>query len=227
MNSMTLSIVVIALLTRALGFAPQRAVRMISFDDQKAGDPPNGFSCALTGQGRPGVWQVIRDETATSGSSVLAQSDRDATSYRFPVCVLEATSAADVDVSVRFKPVSGAKDQAAGLVWRYRDANNYYIARANALEDNVVLYKVERGKRTELDPKGAGPFAYGKNVEVPSGTWSTLRVAARGNLFAVSLNDEQLFEVEDETFSGPGKLGVWTKADSVTYFDDLTIAVSR
>ena len=86
---------------------------------------------------------------------------------------------------------------------------------------------MERGKRTDLDPKGAGLFAYGKNVEVPSGSWSTLRVVARGSLFAVSLNGEQLLEVEDGTFSGPGKVGVWTKADSVTYFDDLTVAVSR
>ena len=137
----------------AAGDAP---ARRIDFDDQKPGEPPRGFSCALTGQGRPGVWQVIRDETAGSRPNVLAQTDADATSYRFPVCVLDAVSTANVDVSVRFKPISGAKDQAAGIVWRYQDANNYYVVRANALEGNVVLYKMESGKRSDLKPKGSG-----------------------------------------------------------------------
>jgi hypothetical protein len=173
------------------------------------------------------VWRVVRDETTGSRPNVLAQTDRDPTSYRFPVCVLDAVSAADVDLSVRFKPISGAKDQAAGIVWRYRDADNYYVVRANALEDNVVLYKVERGKRTDLEPKGSGPFAYGKKVDIPSGAWSTLHVAVRGNLFAASLNDRPLFQVEDSTFSEPGKVGVWTKADSVTHFDDLAVTVVR
>ena len=205
----------------AAGDAP---ARRIDFDDQKAGEPPRGFSCALTGQGRPGAWRVVTDETAGSRPHVLAQTDADPTSYRFPVCVLDSVSAADVDVSVRFRPISGAKDQAAGIVWRFQDANNYYVVRANALEGNVVLYKVEGGKRTDLKPKGASLFAYGKKVGVPSGAWSSLRVVARGSLFAVSLNDQRLFEVEDSTFSGPGKIGVWTKADSVTHFDDLTVS---
>ena len=225
MRLLILSILGPALFTATFRADRERTPRIIGFDDQKAGDPPRGFSCALTGQGRPGVWRVVRDETTGSRPNVLAQTDQDPTSYRFPVCVLDAVTATDVDVSVRFKPISGAKDQAAGLVWRYRDADNYYVVRANALEDNVVLYKVERGKRTDLDPKGSGLFAYGKKVDIPSGAWSTLRVVARGILFAVSVNDQQLFEVEDSTFSGPGRVGVWTKADSVTHFDDLSVAV--
>jgi hypothetical protein len=170
---------------------------------------------------------VVPDETARSRPYALAQTDADATSYRFPVCVLEAVSAADVDMSVRFKPIRGDKDQAAGLVWRYRDANNYYVVRANALEDNVVLYKVEHGKRTDLDPMGSGAFAYGKKIRVPSGAWSTLRIVARGKLFTVFLNGQQLFDVEDSTFTGAGKVGVWTKADSVTHFDDLAVTTNR
>jgi 3-keto-disaccharide hydrolase len=141
--------------------------------------------------------------------------------------VADGTAATDVDLSVRFKPVSGTGDQAAGLVWRYRDQDNYYIVRANALESNVVLYKVENGKRSDLDPKGSGPFAYGRKAQVASGVWGTLRVVARGPLFQVFLNGEKLFEVEDETFTGAGPVGVWTKADSVTYFDDLELTVIR
>jgi hypothetical protein len=138
------------------------------------------------------------------------------------VAVLADVSAADVDLSVRFRPVSGRVDQAAGLVWRYRDQDNYYIVRANALEDNVVLYKVENGKRTDLPVRGEGR-TYGKKAEVPSGQWSSLRVVAHGRLFEVHFNGAKLYEVEDATFSQPGKVGVWTKADSVTQFDDLTV----
>jgi hypothetical protein len=125
-------------------------------------------------------------------------------------------------VSVRFKPVSGDVDRAAGLVWRYRDENNYYIVRANALENNVVLYKVENGRRTSLAPIGRRGD-YGVEQPVPSERWSTLRVAFMGPRFVVSFDDKRLFEVEDATFAGPGRVGVWTKADSVTYFDEFEL----
>ena len=195
-----------------------------SFDDQKPGEPPKGMTCALTGKGRPGAWKVLADQTAPSAPNVLAQTDADSTGYRFPVCVVDGPSAVDVDLSVRFKPVSGSGDQAAGLVWRYRDADNYYIVRANALENNVVLYKVEGGRRTDLPLKGEGR-TYGKKAKVPSGAWSTLTVNAKGSLFAVALNGTKLYEVEDSTFAGPGRIGVWTKADSVTHFDDLKLTI--
>jgi hypothetical protein len=137
------------------------------------------------------------------------------------VAVLSDVTAADIDLSVWFKPISGRVDQAAGLVWRYQNQDNYYIVRANALEDNVVLYKVEGGKRTDLPVKGEGR-TYGKKSEVPSGQWSTLRVVANGRLFEVYFNGTKLYEVDDATFSKPGKVGVWTKADSITV-DDLTV----
>jgi len=196
------------------------------FDGQTPGDSPRGFSCALTGKGRPGTWTVAPDPAAPSPPNVLAQTDADRTNYRFPVCVIDGALATDVDLSVRFKPISGSVDQAAGLVWRYRDADNYYVVRANALEDNVVLYKVEKGKRSSLDPVGS-PGAYGKKTPVTSGQWSTLRVAARGSRFEVFLNGEKLFAVEDPTFPGAGHVGVWTKADSVTRFDDLDLTVVK
>jgi hypothetical protein len=136
--------------------------------------------------------------------------------------VITDLAAADVDLSVRFKPISGQIDQAGGLVWRYQNQDNYYIVRGNALEDNVVLYKVEGGKRTDLPLKGEGR-TYGKKTDVPAGQWSTLRVVANGRLFEVYFNGAKLYEVEDDTFSAPGKVGLWTKADSVTQFDDLTV----
>jgi hypothetical protein len=215
-------IVLLFLFLGAIGAAQTPPRRVIDFESDKVGQAPAGFSYALTGSGRPGAWSVRRDDASPERGNVLAQADADATSYRFPIAVVEDVSAADVDVSVRFRPVAGRVDQAAGLVWRYRDANNYYIVRANALEGNVVLYKVENGKRTDLPLKGTGR-TYGKKTEVPKNTWSLLGVTVRGSLFTVSINGQGLYQVEDATFTGSGKVGVWTKADSVTYFDDLTI----
>jgi len=193
--------------------------RRVDFTQDAVDQPPKGFEFGHTRKvGAPGKWLVQAEGT----NKYLAQLDPDPTGARFPVAVLADLSAAGVDLSVRFKPVSGQVDQAAGLVWRYQDEDNYYIVRANARENNVVLYKVQNGRRTDLPLKGEGR-TYGRNAEVPSGQWGTLRVVASGPLFEVYLNGNKLYEVEDSTFSQPGKVGVWTKADSVTYFDDLTV----
>jgi Domain of Unknown Function (DUF1080) len=198
------------------------SAQTIDFNRDNAGEPPKGFSTALTGQGKAGVWVVTKDDASPNHGNVLAQTDADATSYRFPLCIHDGVTAKDADISVRFKPVSGKKDQAAGIVWRYRDKDNYYIVRANALENNVVLYKVHNGKREDLPLKGEGR-TYGKKATVPKNQWSELRVTAKGSLFTVWLNGQKLYEVEDGTFTEAGKVGVWTKADSVTYFDDLKV----
>jgi hypothetical protein len=193
--------------------------RKVDFNDANVGQPPRGFELGHTANvGKPGQWIIQAD----GSNKVLAQADADATRNRFPVAVLSDVDAADVDLSVRFKPISGRVDQAAGLVWRYQNQDNYYIVRANALEGNVVLYKVQAGKRTDLPVKGEGR-TYGKKAPVPAGRWSTLRVVAAGPLFEVYLDGTKLYEVEDTTFSNRGKVGVWTKADSITQFDDLTV----
>jgi Domain of Unknown Function (DUF1080) len=207
-----------ALLCAALTASAQT----FDFNKDKVGVPPKGFSAALTGQGKAGVWVVMKDDASPNHGNVLAQTDADATGYRFPLCVYDGLTAKDADISVKFKPVSGKKDRAAGVVWRYRDKDNYYIVRANALENNVVLYKVQNGKREDLPVKGNGR-AYGKKATVPKNQWSELRVTAKGNHFTVWLNGQKLYEVEDGTFTEAGKVGLWTKADSVTYFDDLKV----
>jgi hypothetical protein len=195
------------------------ASRKIDFTDDPVGQPPKGFEFGHTAKaGAPGKWIVQAEGT----NKYLAQLDADNTRARFPVAVVSDISAADVDLAVRFRPVSGRVDQAAGLVWRFQNEDNYYIVRANALENNVVLYKVENGKRIDLPLKGEGR-TYGKKAQVPSGQWSTLRVVAAGPRFEVYFNGSKLYEVEDTTFTQAGKVGVWTKADSVTQFDDLTV----
>ena len=197
----------------------------IDFDAMETGTVPAGFTSALTGEGGPPQWIVREEPDAPSGKRVVVQSSADAVKYRFPLCVYDAANAVDVTVSVKFKAISGSVDQAAGVVWRYQNPDNYYVVRANALENNVVLYKMQNGKRTDLKPTDAGWLAYGKDVAVPGGKWNELRVTAAGNRFAVAFNGAHLFDVEDETFRTAGKVGLWTKADSVTAFDDLTIEV--
>lgn len=209
----------VVMMVFACGILAYGQTRRVDFTADAVGRPPGGFEFGHTASvGRPGRWVVQAD----GGNHVLAQLDADRTGARFPVAVLADVEAADVDLSVRFKPVSGQVDRAAGLVWRYQDENNYYIVRANALENNVVLYKVQNGRRTDLAVKGAGR-TYGEPSKVPSGEWGTLRLVARGPLFEVYHNGTKLYEVEDTTFTQAGKAGVWTKADSVTYFDDLTV----
>ena len=186
----------------------------LTFDSVETGRVPPGFSTALTGGGGPVSWVIQEDHTAPSGSKVLAQTNADQTDYRFPICVYDKFTAKDVEVSVKFKAVSGAVDQAAGLVARFKDKDNYYVVRANALEDNVRLYKVVGGRRKQ--------FA-GTNVNVPHGDWHTLTLVVKGRHMEVRFDGTLLLKADDETFGEAGKVGLWTKADSVTYFDDLRV----
>lgn len=214
MASVFVACIVVSMTIRVLG-----ATRTVDFSDDAIGQAPKGFEFGHTARaGAPGTWVV----QAEGGNKYLAQVDADNTRSRFPVAVVSDIAAADVDLSTRFRPVSGRVDRAAGLVWRFQNEDNYYIVRANALENNVVLYRVEKGKRTDLPVKGEGR-TYGKTAPVPSGQWSTLRVVATGPRFEVFFNGSKLYEVEDATFTLAGKVGLWTKADSVTQFDDLTI----
>jgi hypothetical protein len=208
-------------------FASLCAGQIISFDRENPGAIPEDWTVAMTHEGGSPKWEVLADPSAPSAPNVIAQTSTDATNARFPLAIYGRQTFTNGAVEIRFKPVAGTKDQAAGIIWRYRDPNNYYLVRANALEDNVVLYKVENGRRTALEPKGAPSGTYGVKQSVPSGTWGSLRVTFTGADFAVIYNGAKVMEVRDETFAGPGRVGLWTKADSVTYFDDVQIEVSR
>jgi hypothetical protein len=197
------------------------AAKVVNFDSSEPKQVPRGWSVAMTGQAAPPKWEIVRDESAPSSPYVLAQVSTDRTSGRFPLAIYEDSRLKDGEVEVRFKPIAGERDRAAGIVWRFRDENNYYIVRANALENNVVLYKVENGKRSSLAPKGQPPDTYGVKHTVPSSKWSSLSVTFDGPLFTVAFDGKELFEVEDGTFTEAGRIGLWTKADSVTHFDDF------
>ena len=195
----------------------------VTFDGATAGSVPEGWIVAMTHAGGAPKWEVRRDDSAPSRPNVFAQVSTDPTAGRFPLAIWDRLRIRDGLIKVRFKAISGSVDQGAGLVWRYQDANNYYIVRANALEENVVLYKVQNGERVSLAPKDAVSNSYGVKHRIPRQTWTALSVNFNGNVFAVSLDGEELFTVEDSTFRGAGKTGLWTKADSVIYFDDFQI----
>ena len=195
--------------------------RATGFESAQIGAAPEGWTATLTGSGDP-KWTVESDETAPSKSKVLKQSGR----ATYPLLLKNDASIKDGFVEVTFKAVAGSQDRAAGIVWRAKDANNYYVTRANALEDNVVLYKTVNGIRSPLDIVGR-KGGYGIDVKVSANTWHSLRVDFSGSRFRVSFNGNQLFEVEDSSFAGAGKIGLWTKADSVTLFDQVSYGEAK
>ena len=180
----------------------------VNFDDARPGEAPRGWIATKTGSGTP-KWTVVADDSAPSKPNVLKQSGV----ATYPICIKEGTLLKDGFVAVKFKPVAGKEDQAGGVIWRCRDADNYYIARANALEDNVTIYHTIKGRRVAF-----------KNVEakVAPGAWHTLRVDFAGNRFTVTFDGKKIIETTDDSFADAGKVGVWTKADSVTLFDDFS-----
>jgi hypothetical protein len=183
----------------------------VNFDNFKIGAPPPGWTATRTGSG-DARWTIEKDDTAPSKPNVLKQSGQ----ATFPVCIKDDTSLKDGFVEVKFKALSGKVDQAGGVIWRAKDANNYYVARANALEDNVAVYYTVNGRRTERKRIG---------MQVALNQWHTLRVDFRGNHFTVTLNGKKTIEWDDDTFKDAGKVGLWTKADSITLFDDFTYGV--
>jgi len=194
---------------------PEGASFTYSFDADAVGNMPAKFHSARTGKGAESKWVVMMDPTAPSKPDVVAQTSTDTTDYRFPLLIADEGSFKDLELSVRFKVVSGEVERAGGLVFRLKDANNYYIVRANGLEDNYRLYHVVNGSRRQ--------FA-GANLKVISGEWHELRVEAVGNKIICYYDGAKKIEATDDTFKDAGKVGLWTKADSVTYFDDLKVA---
>jgi len=187
----------------------------IAIAKMELGAPPAGFQFARTGQGDLGRWIVVSDETSSAGRAI-EQSSTDRTDYRFPLAILDSIVAKNVDVSLKFKPVAGHVDQAGGIAVRVLDGDNYYVVRANALEDNVRFYRVVKGRRQEID---------GVNTKVTSGEWHSLGLIAQGDHFTIKFDGKTLFTTSDKTFPGAGKVALWTKADSVTRFDQIAINV--
>ncbi len=189
---------------------PAAADTLFTFENYPVGKTPSGWIEALTGRGKPCHWQIVNDH----GNHVLAQVSAETPDYRFNLITNNLLRYKDVEISVRFKGVQGRGDQGGGPVWRYRDANNYYVARANPLENNFRLYKVANGNRYML--KSA-------SFRIDSGKWYTLKITMQGNRIRCYFDGKLKLETTDNTFSQAGKAGLWTKSDAVTWFDDMRI----
>jgi len=191
------------------------AGRVVNFDNGPVGKAPPGWLVAMTNRGLAPRWEIRKDQTAPTQPYVLAQMSSDPAENRAPLAILDGLTLRDGDVSVRLKPVAGRQDQDGGLVWRFRDENNYYLVRANAIGQTVAVFKIENGRRITLIPA--------VKHDVPFNGWSILKVSARGNRFQIYLDHRRILQGWDNTFTGPGRVGLCTTADSVTYFDDFRV----
>ncbi len=201
------TLTVVTLVVGAM-LAAAAAADSVNFDAGTVGQAPAGWTATRTGSGEA-KWTIEKDDTAPSKPNVLKQAGV----ATYPLCFKNDTNLKDGFVEVKFKPISGKEDQAGGVVWRLKDANNYYIARANALEDNVTIYHTINGRRTEKKRT---------NMKVASNVWHTIRADFAANHFTVTCDGKKAIEWDDDTFKDAGKVGVWTKADSVTLFDDFS-----
>ena len=203
-------------LTAFLAFSLSAATtRIVTFDNAQLGKAPSEWTVAMTNHGHAPQWEIVRDLSAATKPYVLAQISADTARDRFPLAIYNPLKVKDGEVSVRIKPVSGHEVQAGGIVWRYRDENNYYVARANALEKNVQVFKVENGVRR--------PLMAGVRHEIPTNGWSILKVTIRGSRFQVYMDHRRILQGSDNTFAAPGSVGLWTVGDSVIYFDDFRV----
>src|SRR5262245_58238592 len=209
---LTAALAVGALACAAAALAQTGAVT-IDLERMTPGAAPADFDFARTGSGAVGQWTVVADASAASGRAI-EQGSTDATDYRFPLAIYKPATAANVEVTLRFKALTGKVDRAGGIAVRVSDADNYYVVRANALEDNVRFYRVVKGRREQLA---------GADLKVAANVWHMLGLRAQGDRFAVTFNGKELFTASDRTLSAAGRVALWTKADSVTRFDSIAI----
>jgi hypothetical protein len=205
--------VVLSALAGILGAADKPEA--IRFRKDDLGNVPDGWKTAKTGKGEGSVWKVVEDTTAPGKSGHVLAQTAESPGSMFNLCVAEKPSIKDVRVQVQFKAIKGNKDQGGGLVWRYQDANNYYVCRMNPLEDNYRLYKVVGGKRTQLATK--------EGLKIPTGEWHTLQINQVGDAIECFLDGKKELAAMDGTFTNAGKVGLWTKADAQTHFDDFKV----
>ena len=205
----------VVLATGGLAMAEDK-VKLLKFSKDDIGKVPAGWKAEKTGKGEGSVWKVVEDPTAPSQSGVALAQTAKSPGGVFNICVAEDTKYKDVTLSVSFKAIAGESDQGGGFVWRYQDNNNYYICRMNPLEDNYRVYHVVNGKRIQIGTK--------EGVKVPKGEWHKLKVEVKGNKMEGYLDGEKLWEVTDDTFKEAGKVGLWTKADAQSHFDQFTVS---
>jgi hypothetical protein len=197
-------------------WAAEDKARSIRFAKDDLGKVPAGWKAAKTGKGEGSIWKVVEDETAPSKTGYALAQTAQSPSNVFNICVVEDSKYKDVELMVAFKAVAGKRDQGGGFVWRYQDNNNYYICRMNPLEDNYRVYKVVNGKRSaEFQDE---------TIKVPVGEWHTLKVKMEGDRIECFLDGKKYLDVKDASIIEAGKVGLWSKADAQTHFDNFTVS---
>ena len=189
------------------------------FAKEEVGKAPTGWLVAQTHKGKGSIWKIVEDATAPSKTGLVLAQMAESPSKVFNLCVAKNTSYKDVEVRVAFKAMRGKKDQGGGIVWRYQDANNYYVARFNPLEDNYRLYKVIGGERMQLETK--------EDIKIPVGEWHHLKIKHVGDMIECYLDGKRILQHNDNTIAQPGKIGLWSKADAQTYFDNFAVIEAK
>jgi hypothetical protein len=207
--------VTLAALLGVSSLAADEKARTFRPSKDDIGKVPSGWKADKTGEGEGSVWKVVADETAPSKTGLVLAQTAESPGNVFNLCVADEPSLKDVEVLVAFKAVKGQKDQSGGIVWRYQDANNYYIARMNPLEDNFRVYKVIAGKRIQLETK--------EDLKVPTGEWHNLKIKMVGDHIECFLDGKKYLDTKDDAIQKAGKVGLWTKADAQSHFDQFTV----
>jgi hypothetical protein len=210
------TVVALVALMGAAAWGDEKRERAFKFNKDDVGKVPSGWKAEKTGKGEGSEWKVVEDDTAPSKSGLALAQIAKSPGGVFNICVAEDTNYKDVELSVSFKAVAGDTDQGGGFVWRYKDNNNYYICRMNPLEDNYRVYKVVAGKRTQLGGK--------EGVKVKAGEWHKLKVDVKGNKMEGYLDGGKMWEITDNTYPDAGKVGLWSKADAQSHFDEFKAA---
>jgi hypothetical protein len=196
--------------------APAGNARTWTFDEDAAGKAPTGIRLTeAAGTGTPATWAVVAEPTAPSQPNAFGITESKNTKATYNIAIVEGTSHGDVDLQVAIKARTGALNQGGGVIWRFKDVDNYYIARWDPIEDNAYIYIVQGGVRTALAKL---------DIELDTESWHTLRVVAEGPRIELFIDDEPKLTAENAELEDPGMIGLWTKSDAASLFDDLSVA---
>jgi hypothetical protein len=213
------TVVALVALAGAAVRAAEGQERAVQFSKGDVGKVPTGWKAEKTGKGEGSVWKVVQDNTAPSKTGLVLAQTAESPGNVFNICVLDDSRYKDVELGVAFKAIRGKKDQGGGFVWRYQDNNNYYIGRMNPLEDNYRVYKVVQGVRAQLGQEGTK-----EDLKVPVGEWHRLKVTMAGDHIQCYLDGNKVLDVKDSTYKDAGKVGLWSKADAQTHFDEFKVS---
>ena len=213
------TVVALGALTCAVAWAEEGKKGGFHLDKNDVGKVPTGWKAEKTGKGEGSVWKVVADETTPSKTGLALAQTAESPGSMFNLCVADEPNRADVEVRVSFKAVKGQKDQGGGIVWRYQDANNYYVARMNPLEDNFRVYKVIAGKRIQLETK--------EDLKVPANEWHDQKIKMVGDRIECFLDGKKYLDAKDDAIQKAGKVGLWTKADAQSHFDQFVVKEAK